>query len=85
MKFEFTNESDSSSIDTLGKLTKVLNMTEKTVIQLAINRLALEILPKHEPDDGPLSPEYLAWLQSKVDQEMNEKPEFNQHLINNSS
>jgi hypothetical protein len=47
---------------TLKALAAELDTTETMVIHLAISRFAKEVLPAYEPDGGPLSPPYFAWL-----------------------
>jgi hypothetical protein len=41
---------------TLKALSDELDMNETTVVHLALSRLARELLPAYEPDDGPLTP-----------------------------
>jgi hypothetical protein len=41
---------------TLKALSDELDMNETTVVHLALSRLARELLPAYEPDDGPLKP-----------------------------
>ena len=39
---------------TLKALSDELDMNETTVVHLALSRLARELLPAYEPDEGPL-------------------------------
>ena len=41
---------------TLKALADELDVNETTVVHLALARLARELLPAYEPDDGPLKP-----------------------------
>ena len=41
---------------TLKALSDELDMNETTVVHLALARLARDLLPAYEPDDGPLKP-----------------------------
>jgi hypothetical protein len=40
---------------TLAKLAKLLGVPETQVIHQALRKLALEVLPSHEADEGPVS------------------------------
>jgi hypothetical protein len=42
--------------NTLKALSDELEMNETTVVHLALSRLARELLPAYEPDEGPLKP-----------------------------
>jgi len=46
--------------DTLKALANELDITETQVIHLALSKLAEEVLPAYELDDGPLTPHQLA-------------------------
>ncbi len=41
---------------TLSALSRHLGTTETQVVHIALSRLAREVLPQYEPDEGPLSP-----------------------------
>ena len=49
--------------DTLKALSTALDMSETTVIHVAVARFAKEVLPAYEVDEGPLKPAYFAWLE----------------------
>jgi hypothetical protein len=48
--------------DTVRALAVELGTTETQVVHMALSKLALELLPAYEPDDGPLSARELASL-----------------------
>lgn len=49
---------------TLKALSVALAVPETTVIHVAVARLAKEVLPTYEADQGPLKPEYFEWLRN---------------------
>lgn len=65
----------------LAAIRKTLDMSDDEVIQIAIQRLYNEVFFDQGPDDGPLSEEYLNFLQSKANAELNSPVEFNQSLF----
>lgn len=48
--------------ETLQLLSKELDVSETAVIHIAIARLAKDVLPAYEADDGGLSAEELSWV-----------------------
>jgi hypothetical protein len=62
LKFRARNTPYGVTRETLKALSVELDMTETMVIHLAVSRFAKEVLPAYEPDEGPLSPGYVAWL-----------------------
>jgi hypothetical protein len=66
LKFRETDNGLGVTRETLEALAKELGMTEEMTVHLAIQRLANEVLADYEPDDGPLSEEYVQWLNNAV-------------------
>lgn len=58
-----------------------LNMLEIEVINLAIQRLHNEVFVNQEPDSGPLSEEYIRFMQAKAQAQINNPSEFDQTLL----
>ncbi len=51
---------------TLRRLAKELAIPETLVVHIALSRLAVEILPAYELDDGPLTGEQIAAIRKDV-------------------
>ena len=54
--------------DTVKKLAEQLGFNETQTVHYALARLAKEILPKYEPDDGPLTERQLDAIRRAVPQ-----------------
>lgn len=72
---------DERAIEQLQNLRSTLKMTESSILNIAIQRLHNEVFVKQEPDDGPLSDDYRAYLQAKANAEIGGNPEFDQSLF----
>lgn len=55
LKFKSRDSSYGVTRETLKALAEELDVSETTVVHLALSRLAREVLPAYEPDDGPLT------------------------------
>ena len=55
---------------TLKALSAALAVPETTVIHVAVARLAKEVLPAYEADQGPLKPEYFEWLKNAAQSQL---------------
>ncbi|MGA7800863.1 MAG: hypothetical protein WCC36_08620 [Gammaproteobacteria bacterium] len=54
---------------TARQVAKVLGLNETQMIHLAMARLAKEVLPAYEPDNGPLKPKELEAISKLVPQD----------------
>lgn len=70
LKFRDKNTPYGVTRKTVKALSAKLNMTETMVIHLAVSRFAKEVLPAYEADNGPLAPDYLAWLRQTAKAEL---------------
>ncbi len=69
MRFQPTDTATKVSRSTLTRLAKQLGYTrEAEVLHYAVRKLADEVLPKYEPDDGPLTAKQLAAIKKAVPQ-----------------
>ena len=59
-RFRPADSSNGISRATLARLAEHLGFTETQVIHYAIKKLATEVLPAYEADDGELPPETVA-------------------------
>ena len=67
MRFQPTDTATKVSRATLSRLAKQLGYTrESEVLHYAVRKLADEVLPKYEPDDGPLTKEQLTAIRKVV-------------------
>jgi DNA-binding MurR/RpiR family transcriptional regulator len=61
MRFQPTDTASKVSRATLTRLAKQLGYKrESEVLHYAVRKLADEVLPSYEPDDGPLTPKQMA-------------------------
>ena len=51
-------------------IVAALAVPETTVIHVAVARLAKEVLPAYEADQGPLKPEYFEWLKNAAQSQL---------------
>ncbi|MDT0618422.1 hypothetical protein RM531_08030 [Salinisphaera sp. P385] len=59
------------SRDTVRRMSQELGLRSETqVVQYALAQLRDSLLPRYEPDDGPLSAQQLEELRASVDQEI---------------
>jgi hypothetical protein len=58
-RFRPADSSNGISRATLARLAETLGFTETQVMHYALKRLAVEVLPAYEADDGELTPEQL--------------------------
>jgi hypothetical protein len=62
LKFRGADSSYSVTRGTVKAISNTLGLTETQVVHIALSRLAEEVLPAYEPDDGPLTRQQLAAL-----------------------
>jgi len=55
LKFKSKDSSFGVTRETLKALAEEMDVSETTVVHLAISRFAKEVLPAYEMDDGPLT------------------------------
>jgi len=55
LKFKSKDSSYGVTRETLKALAEEMDVSETTVVHLAISRFAKEVLPAYEMDDGPLT------------------------------
>ena len=55
LKFKAKDSSYGVTRETLKALAEEMDVSETTVVHLAISRFAKEVLPGYEMDDGPLT------------------------------
>ncbi len=73
---------NSRARDQLASISRDLGMSELDLIHIAIQRLHNEIFANQVPDDGPISEDYLRFLQSKANAVIGNTPlEFDQCLF----
>lgn len=60
LKFRAKNTRFGVTRDTVKSLASELDTTETAVVHLALSKLATEMLPAYEADDGPLTARELA-------------------------
>lgn len=63
LKFRGADSSYGVTRGTVKAISNTLGLTETQVVHIALSKLAQEILPAYEPDDGPLTQEQLIGLQ----------------------
>ena len=51
---------------TLKELAAYFDVSDTQVIHHALRKLADEVLPAYEPDDGPLTDEQMEWIRNEV-------------------
>lgn len=69
MRFQPTDTASKVSRATLTRLAKQLGYKrESEVLHYAVRKLADEVLPTYEQDDGPLTPKQVAALKKAVPQ-----------------
>ena len=59
-RFQPVDSGNGISRATLARLAECLGFTETQVMHYALKKLAAEVLPAYEADDGELTPEQLA-------------------------
>ena len=55
LKFKSRDSSYGVTRETLKALAEEMDVSETTVVHLALSRFAREVLPAYEMDDGPLT------------------------------
>jgi DNA-binding MurR/RpiR family transcriptional regulator len=69
MRFQPTDTATKVSRATLTRLAKQLGYKrESEVLHYAVRKLADEVLPTYEPDDGPLTAKQMAAIKKAVPQ-----------------
>ncbi len=66
LKFRSKDSPYGIARKTLKALARQLNVSETAVVYMAIARLAKEMLPRYERDDGPLSTEAIADIRKQA-------------------
>lgn len=69
LKFRSANTVTGITRSTAKKIAKELGLNETQVVHLALARLAQEVLPAYEQDDGPLSKKEIAAIKKLVPQD----------------
>jgi hypothetical protein len=67
LRFPPTDTTDAIGRDTLMRLTAHFGMSETETVHYALRKLAKEVLPAYEPDDGDLTPRAGARCQCQLD------------------
>ena len=67
-RFRPSDTTNGVSRKTLVQIAKTLGFTETQVVHYAIKRLAKEVLPAYEPDEGDITPETIAVIKACVPQ-----------------
>ncbi len=62
LQFRAADSSYGVTRGTVKAISDALGLTETQVVHIALSKLAGEVLPAYEPDDGPLTQEQLAVL-----------------------
>jgi len=62
LKFRGADSSYGVTRGTVKAISNTLGLTETQVVHIALSKLAQEVLPAYEPDDGPLTQEQLVAL-----------------------
>jgi hypothetical protein len=68
LRFPPTDTTDAIGRDTLMRLTAHFGMSETETVHYALRKLAKEVLPAYEPDDGDLTPLQIAAIRKRVPQ-----------------
>jgi len=69
LRFRPTDTQNGISRSTVEKLAEYLGFTGETqVIHYALRKLAKEVLPAYEADDGELTPKHLAAIRKAIPQ-----------------
>lgn len=68
VRFREHDTTTGVSRKTLARLAKVLGVSENQVMQYALKKLAKDLLPAYEPDEGELTPETLTAIKARVPQ-----------------
>ena len=66
LKFRPTDSVVGVTRKTLKAMAAMLGVPETQVVHLALSRLALETLPRYEPDDGPLTAKQLTAVRANA-------------------
>lgn len=69
LQFRAGNTMTGVTRDTLKQIADRLGFNETQVVHFALARLAKDILPAYEPDDGPLTKKQLNTLRKTVPQD----------------
>lgn len=67
VKFRSKDTQFGVTRETVKALAKKLNVSETQVIHMALSKLASEVLPAYELDDGPLTDKQIAALRLDVE------------------
>jgi hypothetical protein len=70
LNFGETDSDVGISRETLKKLAMGLGMTEAETVHLAIRNLANQLSGEGNLDGGPLTAEYLKWLQNEANKKL---------------
>lgn len=70
VKFRPTNSSLGVTRETVKAMATSLGVPETQVIHLALARLAVDLLPGYEPDDGPLTAKQMAKIKADAAQHL---------------
>ncbi len=70
VKFRSRNTHFGVTRGTVKALADELDVNETQVIHLALSRLAQDVLPAYEPDDGPLTTKQVAALRKDANKHL---------------
>ncbi len=68
LRFRPTDNANGVSRKTLTRLAKTLGVSETQVMHYALKKLAREMLPAYEPDEGDLTTKAIAAIKARVPQ-----------------
>ena len=66
VKFRSKNTEFGVTRETVKALARKLDVNETQVIYIALSKLANDVLPAYELDDGPLTEEFMEFLRKKA-------------------
>lgn len=70
LKFREKDTPHGVTRETLRTIAKEMEMSETQAIHLALSKLARDVLPAYEPDDGPLTAKQLKALRAEAEKLM---------------
>jgi hypothetical protein len=67
-RYRATDSASGVTRDTAKRLAQRLGVDETQVIHLALHEMAVKLLPRYKPDDGPLTTAQLRQIRKRVPQ-----------------
>lgn len=68
LRFRPTDNASGVSRKTLARLAKTIGVSETQALHYALRKLAREVLPAYEPDEGDLTPKAIAAIKARMPQ-----------------